>query len=46
MDIYTDGACHGSTKVGGIGIVFVKDNKVIHKFNKQFTNTTNNRMEI
>lgn len=46
MDIYTDGACHGSTKVGGIGIVFVKDNKVIYKFNKQFTNTTNNRMEI
>lgn len=46
MDIYTDGACHGSTKIGGIGIVFVKDNKIIYKFNKQFTNTTNNRMEI
>lgn len=46
MDIYTDGACHSSTKIGGIGVVFVKNNKIIYKFNKQFTNTTNNRMEI
>lgn len=46
MDIYTDGACHGSTKIGGIGVVFVKNNKIIYKFNKQFTDTTNNRMEI
>lgn len=46
MDIYTDGACHGSTKIGGIGVVFAKNNKIIYKFNKQFTDTTNNRMEI
>ena len=46
MDIYTDGACHSSTKIGGIGVVFVKNNKIIYKFNKQFTDTTNNKMEI
>ena len=46
MDIYTDGACHDSTKIGGIGVVFVKNNKIIYKFNKQFTDTTNNRMEM
>ena len=46
MDIYTDGACHSSTKIGGIGIVFTKNNQIIYKFNKKFTDTTNNRMEI
>lgn len=46
MDIYTDGACHSSTKIGGIGVVFTKNNKIIYKFSKQFTDTTNNRMEI
>lgn len=46
MDIYTDGACHSYTKIGGIGVVFVKNNKIIYKFNKQFTDTTNNKMEI
>lgn len=46
MDIYTDGACHSSTKIGGIGVVFVKNNKIIYRFNKQFTDTTNNKMEI
>ena len=46
LEIYTDGACHGSTKVGGLGIVFVKENNIIYQFNKQYTNTTNNRMEI
>lgn len=46
LEIYTDGACHGSSSIGGIGIVFVKNNKIIYQFNKQYTNTTNNRMEI
>ena len=46
MNIYTDGACHGSTKIGGIGVVFTKNNKIIYKFNKKFIDTTNNRMEI
>ena len=46
MDIYTDGACHSSTKIGGIGVVFTKNNQIIYKFNKKFIDTTNNRMEI
>ena len=46
MNIYTDGACHSSTKIGGIGVVFTKNNQIIYKFNKKFTDTTNNRMEI
>ena len=46
MDIYTDGACHSSTKIGGIGVVFIKNNQIIYTFNKKFTDTTNNRMEI
>lgn len=46
LAIYTDGACHGSTGIGGIGIVFVNNNEIIYQFNKQYTNTTNNRMEI
>ena len=46
MDIYTDGACHSSTKIGGIGVVFTKNNQIIYTFNKKFTDTTNNRMEI
>ena len=46
MNIYTDGACHSSTKIGGIGIVFTKNNQIIYTFNKKFTDTTNNRMEI
>ena len=46
LSIWTDGACHGSTRIGGIGIAFVKNDKLIYQFNKQYTNTTNNRMEI
>ena len=46
MNIYTDGACHSSTKIGGIGIVFTKNNQIIYTFNKKFIDTTNNRMEI
>ena len=46
MNIYTDGACHSSTKIGGIGVVFTKNNQIIYKFNKKFIDTTNNRMEI
>lgn len=44
--IYTDGACHVTTKIGGIGIVFTKDNKLVSSYSKQFTNVTNNQMEL
>lgn len=44
--IYTDGACHVTTKIGGIGIVFTKEGKLIKTYSKQFTNVTNNQMEL
>lgn len=44
--MFTDGACRVSTNDGGIGIVFVKDDKIIYTFNKHFSNVTNNQMEI
>lgn len=46
LTIYTDGACQVSTGNGGIGVVFIKDNKVIYQFNKHFKGVTNNQMEI
>ena len=46
LTIYTDGACQVSTGKGGVGVVFIKDNKVIYQFNKHFKNVTNNQMEI
>lgn len=46
LTIYTDGACQVSTGNGGVGVVFIKDNKVIYQFNKHFKNVTNNQMEI
>ena len=46
LTIYTDGACQVSTGNGGVGVVFIKDNKVIYQFNKHFKDVTNNQMEI
>lgn len=46
LTIYTDGACQVSTGNGGVGVVFIEDNKVIYQFNKHFKNVTNNQMEI
>ena len=46
LTIYTDGACQVSTSSGGVGVVFIKDNKVIYQFNKHFKDVTNNQMEI
>lgn len=46
IEVYTDGAYSSSRNQGGLGIVFIKDNKVITKFSKTYKNTTNNRMEL
>lgn len=43
---YTDGACRVSTGDGGVGVVFTDGEKVVHQFNKYFSNVTNNQMEI
>ena len=44
--IYTDGAYSPSRDKGGIGIVIIKDNKVILEYSKGYEHTTNNRMEL
>lgn len=44
--IYTDGAYSFKRNQGGVGIVILKDNKLIQKYSKGYKNTTNNRMEL
>ena len=46
LQIYTDGAYKSSIDQGGIGIVWIKDNKVFKKYSKGFKHTTNNKMEL
>ena len=43
---YTDGACHVSTRKGGIGVVWISDGKIIKTYNKGFNDVTNNIMEL
>lgn len=43
--IYTDGSCRANG-VGGIGIVVVKDDKVVYTYSKRFEKVTNNIMEL
>lgn len=44
--IFSDGAYSPSNNQGGIGFVVLKNDEVIFKFSKMFTNTTNQRMEV
>lgn len=44
--IYTDGSSRMSKNSGGIGIVWIKDDKVIQEYSKGFKNATNNQMEL
>lgn len=44
-EIYTDGSCR-KTKVGGIGIVWLKNGEKVLEFSKRYENTTNNVMEL
>ena len=46
LQIYTDGAYKSSIDQGGIGIVWIKDDKVFKKYSKGFKHTTNNKMEL
>lgn len=43
--LYTDGACHVKTGVGGFAYVIVYNNK-FKKYSQKAINTTNNRMEL
>lgn len=42
---YTDGSCKGN-KNGGIGVVWIKNGKIIQEYSKGFKNVTNNIMEL
>ena len=46
LQIYTDGAYKSSIDQGGIGIVWMKDDKVFKKYSRGFKHTTNNKMEL
>ena len=46
LQIYTDGAYKSSIDQGGIGIVWMRDDKVFKKYSKGFKHTTNNKMEL
>ena len=46
LQIYTDGAYKSSIDQGGIGIVWMKNDKVFKKYSKGFKHTTNNKMEL
>lgn len=43
---YTDGAYSPTRDQGGVGIVFIKDNKIIYEYSKSILKTTNNRCEL
>lgn len=44
--IYTDGSYKKTINRGGIGVVWLKDNKEVFNYCKGFDNVTNNQMEL
>lgn len=44
--VYSDGSCLGNPGPGGVGIVIVKDDKVLQKLSFGEAHTTNNQMEL
>lgn len=46
LKIYTDGAYSPVRDQGGIGVVFVKDDKELASIGKMFLHVTNNKMEL
>lgn len=42
--LYTDGGC--SNGIGGCAFVILKNDLIVCRYCKKFTNTTNNRMEL
>jgi len=45
-ELWTDGACNSTTKVGSWAFVIVKDEKMLEESSGKVLNTTNNRMEL
>ena len=46
LTVYTDGAYSSTRNQGGVGIVFVKNDKIIYEYSKCIQKTTNNRCEL
>lgn len=44
-EIYTDGSCRAN-KVGGLGIVWLKNGKKVFEYSKSYKDVTNNIMEL
>ena len=44
--VYTDGAYSSKYQSGGIGIVILKDDKIVYTYSKQFKDSTNQKMEV
>lgn len=44
-EIYVDGSCRAN-KVGGIGIVWLKNGEKVLEYSNRYENTTNNQMEL
>lgn len=43
--IYVDGSCR-ATKVGGIGIVWLRNGEKVYSYSNRYENVTNNKMEL
>lgn len=46
IEIYTDGSSRGNPGKGGFGVVILKDNELIDYISRQYSDVTNNRMEL
>ena len=44
--LITDGAYSSKLDQGGLGLVFLKDDKLILRYSKMYKHTTNNQMEL
>ena len=44
--VYTDGAYSSLHNSGGIGVIILRDNELIYTYSKNFTKTTNQKMEV
>lgn len=46
LEIYTDGAFSSSRDQGGIGIIILKNGKLILEYSKMYRQVSNNKMEL
>ena len=44
--LITDGSYSSKLDQGGLGLVFLKDDKLILRYSKMYKHTTNNQMEL